>query len=306
MQASGVAAVHSQASSPIHVGVAGWSYPDWAGIVHPASLRGGPRLLETVARLVDAIEINVTFYRPVPVATVARWAGVVAERPGLVIVVKAPRVISHDAARVTRDDVAPFQASLAPLAACGRLAAVLVQLPVHARATSTEIDSLRSIVDALQPHAIALELRHVSFAEPRVLEILGATGASRVHLDWPQATDHIPDAAPGFGTLGYLRLHGRNDRTWFTPGIGRDARYDHHYDAPSLDGIAERIRSLAATSERTIVIANNHPRGQAVATSLELAFRLDGQPRAVPASLVARYPELAAITRPSGQLDLFP
>ncbi|MGE0191892.1 MAG: DUF72 domain-containing protein [Planctomycetota bacterium] len=289
----------------LHVGVAGWSYPDWAGIVHPATLRSGPPLLDAVARLVDAIEVNVTFYRPVPVEVVARWAEVVARHPRLIVVVKAPRDVSHEGAGVTPRDLAPFVASLTPLAAIGRLAGVLVQLPAHARATRQQVDRLRHLVDALAPHAVALELRHASHAEPDVLEALAATGASRVHLDWPASPDHLPDDTPGFGTWGYLRLHGRNDRTWFTPGIGRDARYDHHYDASSLDALATRIRAIAASSERTVVIANNHPRGQAIAASLQLAFRTDGRKRPVPASLVRHYPELAAITLPTGQLDLF-
>ena len=50
----------------IRVGVAGWDYPDWEGPVYPPG--SGRRLdrLGYLARYVDVIEINSTFYRPVP------------------------------------------------------------------------------------------------------------------------------------------------------------------------------------------------------------------------------------------------
>ena len=40
----------------IRVGVAGWDYPDWRGIVYPE----GPRLdrLEYLSRFVDVVEID--------------------------------------------------------------------------------------------------------------------------------------------------------------------------------------------------------------------------------------------------------
>src|SRR4030042_6434137 len=45
----------------VYIGVAGWSYPDWKGIVYPA---GRIDQLEYLSRFVDCIEINSTFYRP--------------------------------------------------------------------------------------------------------------------------------------------------------------------------------------------------------------------------------------------------
>ncbi len=51
---------------PIHIGIAGWSYPDWQGIVSTRKLDP----LAYVSMFVDCIEINTTFYRP-PVARTA-------------------------------------------------------------------------------------------------------------------------------------------------------------------------------------------------------------------------------------------
>ena len=45
----------------VYIGVAGWSYPDWKGIVYTSSKIDQ---LEYISRFVDCLEINSTFYRP--------------------------------------------------------------------------------------------------------------------------------------------------------------------------------------------------------------------------------------------------
>ena len=47
----------------VYVGIAGWSYPDWEGIVYPKPKPRGFDPLGFVASYLDAIEINNTFYR---------------------------------------------------------------------------------------------------------------------------------------------------------------------------------------------------------------------------------------------------
>jgi uncharacterized protein YecE (DUF72 family) len=46
---------------PVYIGIAGWSYPDWSGIVYTGSKIDQ---LQFVSSFVDCIEINSTFYRP--------------------------------------------------------------------------------------------------------------------------------------------------------------------------------------------------------------------------------------------------
>ena len=64
----------------IRVGVAGWSYPDWEGIVYPASKAVGFDRLSYLARYFDTLEINTSFYRIPAPATAARWASVRCRR----------------------------------------------------------------------------------------------------------------------------------------------------------------------------------------------------------------------------------
>ena len=45
-------------SGKLLIGTAGWSYPDWEGIVYPPGLPKGLARLEFISRFVDVIEIN--------------------------------------------------------------------------------------------------------------------------------------------------------------------------------------------------------------------------------------------------------
>ena len=48
----------------IKIGVAGWSYKDWEGIVYPASLKSAGKL-GYMAAYFDMVEINTSFYGPI-------------------------------------------------------------------------------------------------------------------------------------------------------------------------------------------------------------------------------------------------
>ena len=46
----------------VYVGTAGWSYKDWDGIVYPAQIKKSQHPVEYLARYIDALEINTSFY----------------------------------------------------------------------------------------------------------------------------------------------------------------------------------------------------------------------------------------------------
>ncbi|MCK5713481.1 MAG: DUF72 domain-containing protein, partial [Hyphomicrobiaceae bacterium] len=49
--------------TPIYIGPAGWSYPDWAGSVYPPKKQRDFDPLEFISSYFNLIEINSTFYR---------------------------------------------------------------------------------------------------------------------------------------------------------------------------------------------------------------------------------------------------
>ena len=142
--------------SKIYVGTAGWSIP------RPNQTRfpPGESLLARYAKVLPAVEINSTFYRPHRASTFERWAASVPR--AFRFSVKIPRAITHDqrlagSAKLLK----AFLADLAPLGS--RLGCLLVQLaPSHefdARIARSFFTSLRKQFDG----GIALEPRHTSW-----------------------------------------------------------------------------------------------------------------------------------------------
>ncbi|HEY0833275.1 MAG TPA: DUF72 domain-containing protein, partial [Azospirillum sp.] len=107
---------------PIHIGTAGWSVPKAVADAFP----GPGTHLERYARVLPAVEINTSFYRPHKPETFERWA---ASTPaGFRFAVKVPRAVTHVARlRDAGDPLARFLGEAAHLG--DRLGPLLVQLP---------------------------------------------------------------------------------------------------------------------------------------------------------------------------------
>lgn len=290
----------------IRVGVAGWSYPDWEGPVYPRAKGRAFHPLAFLAPYVDAVEINASFYAVPRSEHARRWAAIAATQGDLLFTAKLHRDLTH----------APWGAgsparlgatleALAPLAEGGRFRGWLAQFPLGFTEGAAARGHLEALSAGLAGRAWVLELRHRSWFTPGALTFLRTLGASVAHLDLPASPEHLPESAPPVGTLGYLRLHGRNAAAWFDPRAGRDQRYDHRYAPAELDGIARRAQRIAAAVEQTLVIANNHYAGKAVAAALELKARLTGAPVPAPDTLVEAYPDLRPWVVVRGQTSLF-
>ena len=114
-------------TSKLHIGPAGWDYPDWQGVVYPRGLKGTDRLT-FLATLFSAVEINVTFYRPIPADYARRWLAAVTDCPDFRFTAKVWQVFTHDR-RLSEADLTQFQAGLAPLLSAGKLGVLLAQFP---------------------------------------------------------------------------------------------------------------------------------------------------------------------------------
>jgi uncharacterized protein YecE (DUF72 family) len=284
------------------IGPAGWSYPDWHGPVYPRPLPARTNLLAWVARWVDLVEVNASFYAVPDPARVARWA---EAAPTLAFLAKVHRAFTHEPwPRDAEAGAAAFRAALRPLADAGRLEALLAQLPASFADSAAARDRVLRLADLFRDVPLVLELRHRSWFSDAPLQLVERLGLSLAWIDLPPARDHPPDDAPALGPIGYVRLHGRSAR-WFERDVGRDARYDWLYGEDELHAIAGRIRALSASGRRTFVVTNNHPRGQAMANALELKALLTGGAVPVPETLLEAHPRLARIARPTGQQRLF-
>jgi uncharacterized protein YecE (DUF72 family) len=63
--------------------------------------------------------------------------------------------------------------------------------------------------------------------------------------------------------MGYVRLHGRNEETWWARGRGVGDRYDYLYSEDELREWVAKIQAMSRTATRTFVFFNNCHAGQA-------------------------------------------
>ena len=292
----------------IRVATAGWSYPDWAGRVHPQPMPRGVHPLTLLAQFLDGVEVNATFYARTRADVVARWVEAVRRTPDFRFTVKASQRFTHGPEDLPawEEEAEALHAALVPMLRRRLLAGVLVQFPATFHAGPEEVRRLGRIRSLLDPLPLVLEVRHRSWFEPPQLKSLGGLGYSVAHIDLPSAWDHPPARFRPTGPIGYLRLHGRNHSTWFRAGVGRDARYDYLYAPPEVGELAERADAISREVDETWVVTNNHFEGQAVANALELKWLLGGRdPVAAPATLVEAFPHLESLTRSVGQQGMF-
>jgi uncharacterized protein YecE (DUF72 family) len=240
--------------SKIHVGTAGWSIPRPQQARFPA----GESLLARYAKVLPAVEINSTFYRPHRASTFERWAASVPR--AFRFSVKIPNTITHDQQLARSSaELKKFLANLAPLGS--RLGCLLVQLPpslaFDVRVARTFFTALRKQFD----RGVALEPRHASwFADPAD-HLLNKFKIARVAADPPRAEgDGKPGGWPG---LAYFRLHG-------SPRI-----YYSSYENDYLDALAGRLQNLQRARIPTWCIFDNTTLGAATGNALSLLERLE-------------------------------
>jgi uncharacterized protein YecE (DUF72 family) len=243
-------------------GVAGWSYPDWQGIVYP---RGCKDTLRAVAQRVDLIEINNTFYRPPSARNCQSWVERTADL-GTCFTAKLPHEFTH-AWRCDAELIATVRSGFAPLRASGRLVGLLAQFPHDFAFTAAAVDHVAALAAAFGTDAqLFVEVRHRTWNAQTALDALQGLGVSVLELDYPgMASGFARDVTGVHGRDGiaYFRLHGRN-RAWFRKGAGRDQVYDWHYSPPEVEQVGHRLRRIEAASRRTVVVANNHFHGKAM------------------------------------------
>jgi uncharacterized protein YecE (DUF72 family) len=276
---------------PIYIGIAGWSYPDWEGIVYT-----DPKAdqLEYVSGYVDCIEINSTFYRPPVERNAQSWLRRTAGRPEFFFTAKLHQSFTHEG-KIDPGIVKQFHEGFRPFLDAGKLRHLLVQFRYDFADLPAGREHLERIVDQFKDaFSIVVELRHKSWEKPQSLSFLQDLGVTVANLDYPVSRQSFNLQHCTVGKNGYFRLHGRNAEKWFSKA-GRDEVYNYHYNEQELAAIKERLDVLGKALESLTVIANNHFRGAELANAIELKTLVRGQQQPVPEGLLKTYPNLAQV-----------
>jgi uncharacterized protein YecE (DUF72 family) len=267
----------------IRVGISGWRYPRWRGTFYPPGLPQR-RELEYAASLLGSVELNGSFYSLQRPSSYARWA---AETPeDFVFAVKGGRYITHmlklagvetalanffaSGVLALGPKLGPVLWQLPPVLAAdpGRLAAFFDLLP----RTTTAAAALASRHDAKVPDDRALtsapldapirhslEVRHPSYADPAVVELLRRQDIGLVVADtagrWPLLEEVTSDFV-------HVRLHGAEEL------------YVSGYTPEALDHWAARCRGWADAGHDVLVYFDNDVKVRAPFDALALMDRL--------------------------------
>jgi uncharacterized protein YecE (DUF72 family) len=302
----------SSDSSPIagrvRVGPAGWSYADWAGVAYPARRPADFHEAAYLARYFDTIEINTSFYQPPRPETCRRWIDLVSPNPNFLFTAKLWQRFTHETGASAADESA-FRAGIEPLADAGRLGALLMQFPFSFHNTAENRDRLQALIRRFEQYPLVIEVRHSTWNDRPFLQMLHERGVGFCNIDQPVIGRSMKPSERVTAPVGYIRLHGRRYDTWFTdnPASPPEERYNYLYSVQELEPWADRARHVAAHTQTTFVITNNHFQAKSIVNALELIHLLTDAKVDVPEPLRHHYPELNKIaSEPEREPTLFP
>lgn len=261
-------------SADFRYGTAGWSYRDWEGTVYPLKRETHFNPLLFLARDFNFVEVNTTFYRIPTLKLTGGWVKKTASIPGFSFWIKVFQDFTHKR-ELNSHQLQHFFSSCQPLADAQKLAGFLAQFPYSFKLNTENMDYLNELRSGFNGRILAIEFRHDSWHRQEIMDFFKKNHLIWVNIDQPVISRSL--ALTGEMThpeLSYFRLHGRNYQSWFS-NMGRDARYDYNYNGGELNGIAEKIKTLAKLAKTIFITGNNHYKGQAVRNLKELKTILE-------------------------------
>jgi len=286
----------------LRVGTASWTdrtlvESGW----YPAEADTPEARLRHYASRFSLVEVDSTYYSPPAERTVTLWAR--RTPPGFTVDVKAFSLLTGHPTRPARlyRDLRPetdkrtlypkdlpartyeevwdrFLSALDPLAAAGKLGAILFQFPPWFTIRRRNKEYLVEVARRCSPLPVAVEFRHESWLREdnrrETLEFLRRHRLPYVCVDMPQGhRSSVPPVVAATADLAVVRLHGHSDR-WDSHDIHE--RFGYLYSDDELRKWAPRLRALADRAARTHVVLNNCYRDYAQRNAATLRDLLAG------------------------------
>ncbi len=275
-------------AATVRIGTCSWADEALTKHWYPRSVRSAEERLRYYAEHFSTVEVDSTYYRLPDESMVARWAERTPE--GFVMHVKAFGLMTRhpvkaeqlpadlreaapvdDRGRVERpprefraEIFARFRRALEPLRATGKLGGILLQFPSYVVYKDLSLDYLRWAVEQLDGDRALVEFRHRSWLEDenraRTLAFLEDLGAAHVIVDAPktEAKNLVPTIVATTSPLVYVRMHGRNAKTWNVRGGSASDRFDYLYSPEELGEWAAPLREVSEAAEDVYVLFNNN------------------------------------------------
>ncbi len=246
----------------IYLGTSGYHFLDWAGPFYPPDLPK-EQWLQYYARHFSVLEVNTTYYGLPKLETVAGWADRTPD--GFQFIVKVHKETTHERKNEARE-LANLLSLLEPLRASGKLSGLLAQFPASFHATAQNEYYLYKLTEHSHEIPVFVEFRHAGWDTDRAVELVKELKLGWVAVDLPRIRS-LPSARPAVTSdRGYVRLHGRNSKTWYNPEAGD--RYAWDYSERELREWVPRIQALESRAELSYLFFNNCHMGWAVKNAL--------------------------------------
>ena len=277
-------------TTPVRIGTCSWADESLVKLWYPRAVRAGEARLRHYAEQFDTVEVNSSYYALPTAEAAAAWARRTPD--GFVFHVKAFAMMTRHPvkaeqlppdlrgeveldhrgrverpSRELRAEVFDrFHAALTPLRDAGKLGGILMQLPPYIVRKTSAYDYLEWAREQLRGDEMMVEFRHASWLEedaaPEALGFLEQRGLTYVIVDAPRTGGRnlVPTVVATTSPTAYLRLHGRNAKTWNIRGRSAAERFDYLYSDEELGEWTEPLRRLSSLSERTYAMFNNNGR----------------------------------------------
>jgi len=189
---------------------------------------------------------------------------------------------THDVRSITSgsaaEDERAVRAGFDVLRAANKLGAVLLQFPFSFHRTAETVAYLTAVLKRFADYPLVVEVRHGSWNAPETLELLRTSGVSFCNIDQPIIGRSLGRSAQTTSAVGYVRLHGRRNDTWFSDDatIPAHERYNYLYTTEELAPWVTRVHKITERAGETFVITNNHFQGKAVVNALAAHQHLEG------------------------------
>ena len=264
-------------SARIYIGTSGWSYPKgegtWKGYFYPS---GKINELEYYSQFFKTVEVNSSFYRPPNPGYVQNWVRRVPR--DFLFTVKLWQKFTHpkmyeeatgEVASISQDDVDLFKDSIEPLAASGKLGALLAQFPPSFKNDRYGQQILLAVIMTFGKYRLAVELRHRSWSDDRnSAQLLRENNVSWVHIDEPKFQSSVASELPYTSDMAYFRFHGRNKERWWQGD--NETRYQYLYSKGEVTELVDKVKTASEQTNYTFALFNNHWQGYAPRNAVDM------------------------------------
>ncbi|MCW2685116.1 MAG: sensor histidine kinase [Mycobacterium sp.] len=234
----------------IRIGTSGWSYDHWTGVLYPPKTPPAKRLALYVQEF-DTVELNASFYRWPRDSTFTGWRERLPD--GFTMSVKAHRGLTHfRRLRSPEPWVERFGRCWRALG--DRAGMLLVQLHPEQQRDDARLDYFLGCMPGWI--RVAMELRHPSWDDPQVYELLERHRAAYVVMSGAG----LPCVLRATTDVVYVRMHGPDSENL----------YAGSYSDDDLRWWADRIIEWADQGRDVFVYFNNDGFGYAVLNAREL------------------------------------